>query len=312
MNKNAVQCASTILLIRPAKFGFNQETESSNSFQKNNQNNYLIDAAEIARTEFNHFTDQLSQKGIDVIIIDDTPLPVKPDAVFPNNWISTHHDGSLVLYPMCAPNRRCERRSDIIEMLITQCDVSRTIDLTYREDNNIFLEGTGSIVFDHMHKTAFACSSPRTNKQLFLELCEYLSYTPIFFNAFDDQRKEIYHCNVVMNISAHFAILCLECIPSVEERNKVVVTLQNNDLDIIEISIEQMKSFAGNMLSVRNRNNELFLVMSNTAFNSLHTAQKEKISLYAQILTANIPAIETLGGGSIRCMMTEIFLKSKG
>ena len=168
MNKNAVQCASSILLIRPAKFGFNQETESSNSFQKNNQNNYLIDAAELARREFNHFTDQLSQKGIDVIIIDDTPLPVKPDAIFPNNWISTHHDGTLVLYPMCAPNRRCERRADIIEMLKTQFDVSRTIDLTYGEDNNIFLEGTGSIVFDHMHKTAFACSSPRTNKQLFL------------------------------------------------------------------------------------------------------------------------------------------------
>jgi hypothetical protein len=312
MNKNAVQCASSILLIRPANFGFNEETASSNSFQKCSNENNLSDVSKLALAEFNHFADTLLQNGIDTIIIDDTPLPIKPDAIFPNNWISTHSDGTIILYPMFANSRRQERRLDIIEMLKNQFDVSKIIDLSVWEDKEMFLEGTGSIVFDHKHKTAFACSSPRTNKQLFLELCEYLSYAPIFFSAFDDQQKEIYHCNVAMNISAHFAIVCLECIPSVEERNKVVDTLQKNDLEIIEISMEQMKSFAGNMLSVRDRNNNLFLVMSDTAFNSLHTAQKEKISLYAQILTANIPTIETLGGGSIRCMMTEIFLKSKG
>lgn len=311
MNKNAVQCASSILLIRPANFGFNEETASSNSFQKCSNENNLSDVSKLALAEFNHFADTLLQNGIDTIIIDDTPLPIKPDAIFPNNWISTHSDGTIILYPMFANSRRQERRLDIIEMLKNQFDVSKIIDLSVWEDKEMFLEGTGSIVFDHKHKTAFACSSPRTNKQLFLELCEYLSYAPIFFSAFDDQQKEIYHCNVAMNISDCFAIVCLGAIPSTQDRNQVTEELKKNGVDIIEISIDQMMQFAGNMLSVRNRQNELFLVMSNTAFQSLSLQQKEQIENHAKCLPINIPIIENLGGGSARCMMTELFLQKK-
>ena len=305
------QCASTIMLIRPANFGFNEETASSNSFQKCSNENNFSDVSKLALAEFNHFADTLLQNGIDTIIIDDTPLPIKPDAIFPNNWISTHSDGTIILYPMFANNRRQERRLDIVEMLKNQFDVTKIIDLSVWEDKEMFLEGTGSIVFDHNHKTAFACSSPRTNNELFLELCIQLSYKPIFFKAIDTHQKDIYHCNVVMNISDCFAIVCLDCIPSLQEKTQVIDILNQNGLDIIEISINQMMQFAGNMLSVRNRQNELFLVMSNTAFQSLNEQQKDQIGNYAKCLPINIPIIENLGGGSARCMMAELFLQKK-
>ncbi len=305
------QCATTIMLIRPANFGFNEETASSNSFQKSRNDNNLTDISNLAIAEFNHFTDTLIQHGIGTIIIDDTPLPIKPDAIFPNNWISTHSDGTIVLYPMFAPNRRMERRADIVALLKENYDVNRIIDWSHHENQGIFLEGTGSIVFDHNHKTAFACSSPRTNNELFLELCTQLSYKPIFFKAIDTHQKDIYHCNVVMNISDCFAVVCLDAIPSTQDRNQVIEELKKNGVDIIEISINQMMQFAGNMLSVRNQQNELFLVMSNTAFQSLNEQQKDQIGNYAKCLPINIPIIENLGGGSARCMMAELFLQKK-
>ena len=305
------QCASTIMLIRPANFGFNEETASSNSFQKSRNDNNLTDISNLAIAEFNHFTDTLIQHGIGTIIIDDTPLPIKPDAIFPNNWISTHSDGTIVLYPMFAPNRRMERRADIVALLKENYDVNRIIDWSHHENQGIFLEGTGSIVFDHNHKTAFACSSPRTNKELFLELCDLLEYTPVYFKALDNRQNEIYHCNVVMNIGEHFAIVCLDCIPSLQEKALVIEILKKNNLHIIPISIDQMMQFAGNMLSVQNQQKVSFLVMSQTAFKSLSSKQKQEINLYAQCLPVNIPTIESIGGGSARCMMAEIFLPGK-
>ena len=308
---NYYPCTSSILLIRPTNFGFNKETASSNSFQKSSNDNNLTDVSKIALAEFNHFADTLAQHGIVTIIIDDTPLPIKPDAVFPNNWISTHSDGTIVLYPMFAPNRRMERRADIVAHLKDNYVVTRIIDWSHYENQGIFLEGTGSIVFDHKHKTAFACSSPRTNKELFLKLCEMLHYTPVYFKAVDAQLNEIYHCNVVMNIGEHSAIVCFDCIPSPQEKALVIDVLKKNKLEIIPITIDQMMQFAGNMLSVQNHQKESFLVMSQTAFQSLSIKQKQEINRYAQCLPIDIPTIESIGGGSARCMMAEIFLPEK-
>jgi len=300
------QTTSSILLIRPAHFGFNEETALSNSFQQKNFNraNFHADA----EREFDLLTKALAEKSIELTIIEDTPYPVKPDAVFPNNWISMHADGTVILYPMCSPNRRTERRMDVVEKLKERYRVTQLIDFSDWENKNKFLEGTGSMVFDHIHRTAYACSSLRTDKNLFLNVCSLLSYKPVFFTALDTQQKEIYHANVMMNIGEKFAVVCLEAVPSSLERKTIIDSFAANEMEIIEISFQQMMAFPGNMLSVHNNKNEPFLVISQTAYKTLAANQKEKLSHYASILPVNIPTIESIGGGSARCMMAEIFL----
>ncbi len=302
-----MQTTSQILMIKPAHFGFNIETAQSNAFQnKPDESDEMIHQK--ALQEFEAFAEALIAKGIEVYIFEDTSHPIKPDAIFPNNWISFHADGSLILYPMYAPNRRLERSLDIIESLGQTFQINRIIDLTDYETQNRFLEGTGSIVFDHVHQLAYACLSPRTDKDLFLKLCEQLNYRPVWFSAEDEQGQEIYHTNVMMCIGEGFAVICLDSIPDEQERTMLSNTLSNSGQQIIEITLDQMKHFAGNMLCLNNRQGENFLVLSATAYNCLSQQQKRELSLYAELLPLNISTIEKIGGGGARCMIAELFL----
>lgn len=298
---------NNILLIRPANFGFNEETRASNVFQKE-----LSENAETVRQnallEFEAVAAKLRSHGVDVFVFDDTPSPVKTDAVFPNNWISFHADGTVVLYPMLSANRRLERRADIIESLKDKFEITNIIDLSIYESENLFLEGTGSIVFDHANKIAYAALSPRTDKELFLDLCEKLNYKPVIFTAHDRSGSEIYHTNVMMCIGEEFAVICLESITDKSERANVFSKLATTGHEVVDITFDQMNSFAGNMLLVRND----LLVMSQSAHRSLTKTQKLALEKYCELLPFAIPTIETVGGGSARCMIAEIFLPPIG
>jgi len=305
-----LQSTDNILLIRPAHFGFNSETAASNSFQQSS----FEEGDTVARKaleEFDNFANALRTHGVNVFIFNDTDAPAKPDAIFPNNWVTFHEDGTVVLYPMCTPNRRIERRPDIIDNLQQQFRVNNIIDLSHYENDNKFLEGTGSIVFDHRNRIAYAALSPRTNKEVFIGLCAQPGYSPVSFHAYNAQRQEIYHTNVMMCITDRCCIICSESITDEAERKSVLDSLSNTAHDIIEISKQQMNSFAGNMLAVLNNKSEQLLVLSQTAFNSLSQQQKEKLGQYATLIPIPIPTIETIGGGSARCMMAEIFLPLK-
>lgn len=301
-----MQTTSNILLIRPANFAFNEETRASNVFQK-----ALSEDAETVRQraslEFETFASQLKSHGVNVFDFDDTPSPVKTDAVFPNNWVSFHADGTVVLYPMLSNNRRLERRADIIESLKDKFQITNIIDLSIYESENLFLEGTGSIVFDHSNKIAYAALSARTDKELFLNLCEKLNYKPVIFTAHDRSGSEIYHTNVMMCIGEDFAVICLESITDEGERANVFSKLATTGHEVVDLTFDQMNSFAGNMLLVRND----LLVMSQSAHRSLTAAQKLALEKYCELLPLAIPTIETVGGGSVRCMIAEIFLLPK-
>lgn len=302
-----MQTSSHILLIRPVAFSFNHETAPTNAFQKTTS----LDPAKLlheVQSEFDAMVAKLRTKKVNLLQIDDTAEPAKPDAVFPNNWISTHADGTLVLYPMCTLNRRAERRADIVEKLQQSFKVSRKIDLSTHELENVFLEGTGSIVFDHQHKRAYACLSPRTNSKLLNTLVQQLGYTAVTFSAHDENKQEIYHTNVMMCIGSRFAVVCLESITDLNERKLVSNTLKADGLELIEITFAQMQQFCGNMLELKNRDGKTLLALSSSAFTALNSQQKQQISKFAEFVPLSIPTIETVGGGSVRCMMAEIFL----
>ena len=302
-----MQVTSNILLIKPANFNFNTQTESSNVFQNNvNEEQELLEEKVLA--EFNQFAESLIKNGVNVFVFNDTLFPIKPDAIFPNNWVTFHADGRVVLYPMFAPNRQLERRMDILEELNRNFLISEIIDLSGNENRNKFLEGTGSIVFDHLNRKAYACISPRTDIDLFEELCTKLNYEPISFYSFDENGKEIYHTNVILCIGEKFAVICLESITSFEERKYVENSLIHSGHQIIDINYNQMKLFAGNMLELKSNHNKNILALSQTAFDSLNYFQQNELSKYCELLPLNIKTIETIGGGSARCMIAEIFL----
>jgi hypothetical protein len=302
-----MQTTTNILLVRPANFMFNSQTETSNAFQiKITENNETTQ--KLANQEFDKFAETLKSHGVNVFVFDDTEIPKKPDAVFPNNWVTFHSDGTVVLYPMHAPNRQFERRKDIIDELGKSFNISNILDFSGYEKSEKYLEGTGSVIFDHKNKKAFACISPRTNKELFLEVCKTLNYQPISFYSHDENAKEIYHTNVMMCIGEKFAAVCLKSITAQEERNIVIDSLKNTGHQIIDITFEQMKCFAGNMLELKTNNNRNILVLSQSAFESLTCLQKNEIEKYCQFVPLKINTIETIGGGSVRCMIAEIFL----
>lgn len=259
--------------------------------------------------EFDSFAATLRAEGVDVIVIDDTPLPRKPDATFPNNWISLHADGRVILYPMFAPSRRRERRMDVIDELKRRFLVREVIDWSGYEEEGRFLEGTGSVVFDHAEKVAYACLSPRTDQELFLRLCGLLGYRPVSFHAYDERGSEIYHTNVMMCVGEKFSLVCLESITDLADRKQVVDSLRDTGHTVIDITLHQMSHFAGNMLLVRNRAGEALVVCSQQAADSLNADQKIALARYARLVPIPIPTIEQLGGGSARCMMAEIFLE---
>ena len=305
-----MQTSSQILLIQPASFGYNEQTSLSNTFQ-NKVDHDGNAATALAVEEFKLFAEQLRKNEIDIFVFEDSTNTVKPDAVFPNNWISMHEDGKVILYPMCAPNRRIERNNDLIEQIKRMFIVNEVIDLTRYENENRFLEGTGSIVFDHDKKKAYACISPRTYEQVLNEVCKLLNYQPVIFHSQDENDIPVYHTNVMMCIAGEFAVICLESIANKEERKMVSQSLRDSNHEIIDISFEQVKSFAGNMLAIHNRHSEKFLAMSQSAFDSLNENQKKVLEKYCTLLPLNVKTIENVGGGSARCMMAEIFLQKR-
>ncbi len=305
-----MQYSSNILMVRPANFGFNAETAGSNSFQ-NELSIASLEISVLAQLEFDAAVLRLKKEGINIISIEDSIDPIKPDAIFPNNWISFHSDGRVVLYPMLAENRRLERDSAALEVLGERFKVNSITDYSDSENRGIFLEGTGSIVFDHVHRKAYACLSPRTNEQLLNQLCGELRYEAIVFTALDHLHHTIYHTNVLMCMGDGFVVICLECIPSEMERKSLLDGFEQDQLEVINISKKQMDHFAGNMLGVKNDKGEILIVLSETALNSLDINQKNTLSRYGKLLPISIPTIETIGGGSARWMIVEIFLPLK-
>jgi hypothetical protein len=305
-----MQTTNSILLIRPNCFQYNAETENTNLFQQqlaDNKENITKKAIE----EFNIFAQLLINNGIDVIIINDTPKPEKPDAVFPNNWISFHENGKIILYPMMAENRRVERRYDIIEQLEHQFFVNQIKDLSHFEQEFKYLEGTGSVVFDRINKKAFACLSPRTNKEILYKLCDEIEYQPVCFQALDDNGNEIYHTNVMMCLGTYFAVVCLATIKDEQDKKNLIDELEKSKKEIIDIDVEQMKNFAGNMLELQDNKGKALIVLSQTALICLKTNQLNTLKKYGELLPLNVSTIEKIGGGSVRCMIAEIFLNKK-
>jgi hypothetical protein len=306
------QSTSKLLMIRPANFGSNVETLESNAFQQAMVAEKQSVVQQQAVKEFDNFVYTLRKNQVDVLMIEDTAEPAKTDAVFPNNWISMHADGRLIIYPMESANRRLERRKDILDKLKTAgFQIKALEDLSIQEEQNHILEGTGSMVFDHLNRKVYACLSSRTHEELLKYLALKIAYEPVVFHAKDKNNFPVYHTNVMMCIGSGYAVICAESITDQKEREKVLGQLRADGLKIIEISMEQMYQFAGNMLEVSNRNGEKLLVMSQTAFNSLEGDQKRKLSTFARLLAVEIPTIEKYGGGSARCMMAEIFLRDE-
>lgn len=299
---------SNILMIRPVQFAYNAETAVNNSFQVASND---ASVQEKALQEFDGFVAKLQANGIDVTVVQDTPEPHTPDSIFPNNWISFHSNGSICLYPMFALNRRQERKQHVLDAIYEKFVVDSNIDFTASEANNVFLEGTGSMVLDRDKQIAYACLSPRTDKGLLELFCKQFNYTPIAFIANDENGSPIYHTNVMMCVADKFVVICLASITDVNERNIVIQSIENSGKTIIDISFYQMNHFAGNMLQVCNQQGDAFLVMSSQAYNSLTSEQVATIESYQPIIHADITTIETNGGGSARCMMAEIFLTKR-
>lgn len=297
------QLTSQLVMVRPIHFGFNDQTAVNNSFQKKSQ----VDVQTMALTEFDKFVAKLRANLINVLVVNDTPEPHTPDSIFPNNWISFHSDGQLVLYPMFANNRRLERKSTTIALLQTEFGNRTIIDLTYFESEGKYLEGTGSMVLDRQNKIAYACISPRTHTEVLNEFCKKLGYEPCIFHAVDSNGLPIYHTNVMMCMADELAVICLESIAGAAEKERIISFVQSTRKQVIEISMEQMNCFAGNMLQVQNVKNEKHMVMSSQAFQSLSTLQVQKLSLQNKIIHASLTTIEANGGGSARCMMAEVF-----
>ena len=309
------QITDTVLMVRPLHFCSNEETAVNNYFQ---QTHAAVDATEIlekAQQEFDEFVQALRDKGIRVIVLEDRTEVRTPDSIFPNNWISTHNNGDVVLYPMYAQNRRLERREDVLEILENEgFELERVIDLSDAEKEGLFLEGTGSMILDHENAVAYCALSGRSDEELFREFCEIMGYRPLIFKAYqtvNGKRELIYHTNVVMMIGETFAILCAESIDDVTEREKVIRSLQRCDKEIVLITEAQLESFAGNMLQVAGNDDDRFLVMSRTAAESLTQEQLHRINEHTTNLVVDIPTIERFGGGSARCMLCEIFLPEK-
>jgi hypothetical protein len=305
------QTTSNILMIRPANFGFNEETAANNSFQT--QAHFLKpdQIKKKAMEEFDNFVAKMRGVGINVIVIEDTAEPIKPDAVFPNNWISFHQNSMVVTYPMYAEIRREERRDDVLEKLKEHFKIEDVIRLEKFEAENRFLEGTGSMILDRVNKICYACTSPRTDEGLLDIFCENVEYQKVAFQSVDAEEADIYHTNVMMALGEDFVVIGMSTIKDEGQKKMLLDLFAKTNKAVIDISFEQILSFAGNMLQVRNKKGETYLVMSQQAFESLTDEQIREIEMRTKILYSPIEAIETLGGGSARCMMAEVFLPEK-
>ncbi|WP_299290767.1 citrulline utilization hydrolase CtlX [uncultured Mucilaginibacter sp.] len=297
---------SHILMVRPVNFAFNEQTAASNAFQKPGRQ---TEVQQKALQEFDAFVEILRQNGVGVTVLNDTPDPHTPDSIFPNNWVSFHEDGSVFLYPMQAENRRLERK--VFYAIKEAFEAKQVYDLSYFEQQNRFLEGTGSLVLDRENKLAYACISPRTDVDVINEFCKISGYQAVLFHAEDELGKAIYHTNVLMCIGGRFAVICLDSIVNGTEKTSVKEALQQLGKEVVEISFAQMNAFAGNMLQLQSKSGESLLVMSETAFLALTKAQIETLERYCKLVHSPLNTIETNGGGSARCMMAEVFLPVK-
>ncbi|WP_074408987.1 citrulline utilization hydrolase CtlX [Aquimarina megaterium] len=298
-------------MIRPVQFRMNEQTAVNNYYQETA--GIDIETANIkAQQEFNQFVKVLREAGVHVIVIDDDPQNDTPDSIFPNNWVSFHENGDVGLYPMFAVNRRKERRPEVLDQLeASGFEISNIIDYTDAEDEGVFLEGTGSLVLDRVNRKAYCALSPRADEDLFIEFCEDFEYTPVIFTAYqtvNEKRLPIYHTNVMMGIGETVAVVCLESIDDKKERKNLVNHLKNDGKEIIAITENQVNNFAGNMLQVVGLGDKRYIVMSSTAFKSLTKDQITRVEKHCAILHSDLNTIETLGGGSARCMMAEVFL----
>ncbi|GAA4268042.1 citrulline utilization hydrolase CtlX [Hyunsoonleella aestuarii] len=306
------QTTNTILMIRPVSFRMNEQTAVNNYYQKNLEN-MLPDAINAkAQKEFDSYVEKLRGIGVNVIVVDDRKETDTPDSIFPNNWVSFHENGDVGLYPMFAENRRLERREDILETLEEKGFlINNIIDYTEAELEQVFLEGTGSVILDRINRKAYCALSPRADEDLFIEFCEDFEFFPVVFTSnqtVNGERKAIYHTNVMICVGETFAVICLESIDDKKERKNVIKHLKEDGKEIVAINEAQVNNFAGNMLQVKGKNNELYLIMSQAAHDSLNENQIKTLRKHSNILTSSLDTIEACGGGSARCMMAEVFL----
>ncbi|TBN01402.1 amidinotransferase [Hyunsoonleella flava] len=306
------QTTNTILMVRPVNFRMNEQTVVNNYYQHEVEGVLPETVNAKAQREFDAYVEKLRSIGVNVIVVNDRIETDTPDSIFPNNWVSFHENGDVGLYPMFAKNRRLERREDILETIESEgFEINNIIDYSSAEEENIFLEGTGSVILDRVNRKAYCALSPRADEDLFIEFCEDFEYFPIVFTAnqtVDGARKPIYHTNVMMCIAETFAVICLSSIDDKKERKNVIKHLKSSGKEIIDITEKQVSNFAGNMLQVSGHNDELYLIMSQSAYDALTKAQISTIEKHCKIMSSSLETIETCGGGSARCMMAEVFL----
>jgi hypothetical protein len=303
------QATEHVLMIRPVRFGPNSQTADSNRFQQTPAGSDLGIQAR-ALSEFDALVDVLRAAGVNVVVFDDTVEPHTPDSIFPNNWVSFHADATATLYPMCATNRRMERRPDLLNALVLEHGfrIERTVDLVHHEQFGQYLEGTGSLVLDRANRVAYACISPRTHPIVLSEFATSLGYELVPFQAYDEGRVAIYHTNVMLSVGSGLAMVCAECVP-VEQRSSLLRRLREGSRKVLELSYEQLHAFAGNVLELRSSTGASLLAMSDAARRSLRTEQLSLLEACdLQLISTAIPTIERIGGGSVRCMLAEIHL----
>ncbi len=303
--------ASHILMVRPANFGYNEQTAASNAFQQ--QDNTLTPEAiqNQALAEFDQFVEKLQAAGVNIIVIEDTPQPKKTDAIFPNNWVTFHANGRIITYPMYAPVRRLERREEVVRQLMQQFGFQDWVHLENAEADNLFLEGTGSMILDRTNRLAYACISPRTDVALLRSFCEIAGYEPVAFRAVDGNGQDIYHTNVMMALGTAFVVICIDTVLDSSERTLLLEKFRQTDKEVVNITVAQMQAFAGNMLQVQTNMGEPLLVMSEQAYLSLTKEQIEQLKRHTNLLYSSLYTIEKYGGGSARCMMAEVFVPSQ-
>ncbi|WP_242091643.1 citrulline utilization hydrolase CtlX [Aestuariivivens sediminicola] len=310
------QTTNTVLMIRPVNYRMNEQTAINNFYQEQPEDLLPETINSRAQQEFDAYVDQLRQIGVHVIVVSDNKDFDTPDSIFPNNWVSFHKNGDVGIYPMFAENRRNERREDIFPILEENGFLIRNIiDYTSAEEDDLFLEGTGSVVLDRVHRKAYCALSARADEDLLIEFCEDFEYLPVIFTAYqsvDGERLPIYHTNVMMCIGETFAVICLKSIDDKKERQNVIKHLKADGKEIIDISEEQVAHFAGNMLQVKGTSDTRYLVMSQSAYNALTKSQIQKLQKHTKIMSSSLDTIETCGGGSARCMIAEVFLPKAG
>jgi len=303
------QTTNHLLMIRPVRFGYNAQTAVNNAFQVQDANQEMVQQKAVE--EFDAFVNKLREAGVDVTVVQDSAEPHTPDSIFPNNWVSFHADGTVMLYPMYAYNRRLERKPAVLEAIAEKFIIAQQVDFSDAEAEDIFLEGTGSMVLDRENRISYACISPRTDAGLLLKWCEKAGYHGVAFDAVDEKGTAIYHTNVLMAVADKYVVICLDAIPSSTEKEMVIDTIKESGKQLIEISFDQMNHFAGNMLQVENESGDKILVMSSQAWQSLAEEQQAILASFNKIVHSSLNTIESNGGGSARCMMAEIHLKNK-